>query len=88
MRVRGLKKSFGKLNAVDGLDVDFHEDEITAFLGHNGAGKSTTIKLLTGLCKFRAKRVLTMTTSALKTHTSIITSLSLIRFSPRFSPRT
>ena len=31
------------------LDVDFYENQITSFLGHNGAGKSTTIQLLTGL---------------------------------------
>ena len=47
--VRGLRKSFGKIKAVDGLDVDFLDNQITGFLGHNGSGKSTTISLLTGL---------------------------------------
>jgi ATP-binding cassette, subfamily A (ABC1), member 3 len=52
--VKNLKKDFiradGTLKvAVDGLNVDFHKNEITSFLGHNGAGKSTTISLLTGL---------------------------------------
>ena len=51
---KSLRKTFtradGKLlNAVDGLTVDFYENQITSFLGHNGAGKSTTISLLTGL---------------------------------------
>lgn len=47
--VRALRKGWGSVAAVDGLTVDFYADEITAFLGHNGAGKSTTLKLLTGL---------------------------------------
>ena len=52
--VKLLSKHFvnndGKINkAVDGLSVDFYENQITSFLGHNGAGKSTTISLLTGL---------------------------------------
>eukprot|EP00605_Chrysophyceae_sp_TOSAG23-4_P002817 GSChrysophyteH1.ASY1.ANO1.3102.1 assembled CDS len=52
--IKNLKKYFTRTNgtvnrAVDGLSVDFHEDQITSFLGHNGAGKSTTISLLTGL---------------------------------------
>ena len=52
--IKKLKKEFvrndGSINkAVDGLTVDFYENQITSFLGHNGAGKSTTISLLTGL---------------------------------------
>jgi ABC-type transport system involved in cytochrome c biogenesis ATPase subunit len=47
--IRGLRKEWGSLKAVDGLTVDFMDNQITGFLGHNGAGKSTTIKLLTGL---------------------------------------
>ena len=52
--VKSLSKHFvnndGKVNrAVDELTVDFYENQITSFLGHNGAGKSTTMSLLTGL---------------------------------------
>ena len=47
--IHGLCKQWGSLSAVDGLSVDFMDNQITGFLGHNGAGKSTTIKLLTGL---------------------------------------
>jgi ATP-binding cassette subfamily A (ABC1) protein 1 len=41
--------SRGNNHALKGLSVNFYENEITAFLGHNGAGKSTTMHLLTGL---------------------------------------
>ena len=48
--VRGLRKAFADGTvAVDGLDLDLFRGEISVVLGHNGAGKSTTIALLTGL---------------------------------------
>src|SRR5918996_3505149 len=49
--VRGLKKSFGTLEAVKGIDFDVKPGEIFGFLGPNGAGKSTTIKILCTLTK-------------------------------------
>jgi ABC-2 type transport system ATP-binding protein len=48
---RGLTKSFGRVTAVTGLDVDVRSGEIYAFLGRNGAGKTTTIRLLLGLIR-------------------------------------
>ncbi|GAM22412.1 hypothetical protein SAMD00019534_055870 [Acytostelium subglobosum LB1] len=51
--IRNLKKQFqtgdGVRTAVDGLYLDMYQDQIHAFLGHNGAGKSVTIGMLTGL---------------------------------------
>ncbi|HUI64151.1 MAG TPA: ATP-binding cassette domain-containing protein [Bacteroidota bacterium] len=44
--VRGLRKRFGELNAVDGISFDVKQGNVFAFLGPNGAGKSTTIKML------------------------------------------
>ena len=44
--VRGLKKSYGDLEAVRGIDLEVAPGEIFGFLGPNGAGKSTTIKIL------------------------------------------
>jgi drug efflux transport system ATP-binding protein len=49
--VRGLTRRFGDFVAVDGLDFDVREGEIFGFLGSNGAGKSTTIRMLCGLLK-------------------------------------
>jgi ABC-2 type transport system ATP-binding protein len=45
----GLTKQFGKLVAVDHLDIRVRRTEIYGFLGPNGSGKSTTIRLLCGL---------------------------------------
>jgi ABC-2 type transport system ATP-binding protein len=47
--VHNLVKSFGTINAVDGVSFDVGAGEIFAFLGPNGAGKTTTIKILTTL---------------------------------------
>lgn len=44
--VRGLKKSYGDIEAVKGIDFDVDEGSLFAFLGVNGAGKSTTINIL------------------------------------------
>jgi ABC-2 type transport system ATP-binding protein len=49
--VRGLTKNFGKVRALDGLDLTVHEGEVHGFLGPNGAGKSTTIRILLGVVK-------------------------------------
>jgi ABC-2 type transport system ATP-binding protein len=47
----GLRKSFGKTTALDGLDLNVRTGEVHAFLGPNGAGKTTTIRILLGLLR-------------------------------------
>jgi ABC-2 type transport system ATP-binding protein len=47
--VSGLHKSFGKTQALAGLDLDVEAGEVHGFLGPNGSGKSTTIRVLLGL---------------------------------------
>jgi ABC-2 type transport system ATP-binding protein len=46
--VRGLRMSYGAMEAVRGIDLDVHRGEIVAFLGPNGAGKTTTVEILEG----------------------------------------
>ena len=46
---RGLKKHFGDVKAVDGLDLEVASGECFGLLGPNGAGKTTTIEILEGL---------------------------------------
>ncbi len=47
IHAEGLVKRFGKLTAVDGLDLSLNKGEIYGFLGPNGAGKTTTVRMLT-----------------------------------------
>lgn len=57
IRARALAKHFGDLQAVAGLDLDIASGEFFAFLGPNAAGKTTTIRMLTGLLKPTAGQV-------------------------------
>jgi polyether ionophore transport system ATP-binding protein len=47
----GLRKSYGKVVALDGLDLRVAGGEVHGFLGPNGAGKTTTIRILLGLLR-------------------------------------
>jgi ABC-2 type transport system ATP-binding protein len=49
IEVRGLKRRFGDIYAVDGIDFEVRRGEIFGLLGANGAGKSTTFRMLCGL---------------------------------------
>lgn len=48
LRATGLRKSFGGVEVLHGVDVEVRGGRVLALLGENGAGKSTTIKILTG----------------------------------------
>ena len=53
----GLVKTFGRVRALDGLDLTVHTGEVHGFLGPNGSGKSTTIRVLLGLLRADAGSV-------------------------------
>jgi ABC-2 type transport system ATP-binding protein len=46
--VRGLRKRYGDVTAVDGIDLSIRKGEVLGLLGPNGAGKSTTVEILQG----------------------------------------
>ncbi|MFI7676183.1 ABC transporter ATP-binding protein [Actinophytocola sp. NPDC049390] len=48
IKVRGLRKSYRGVTAVDGVDLDIRRGEVFALLGPNGAGKTTTVEILEG----------------------------------------
>ena len=48
IEVKGLKKNYGDLQAVRGLDLQIEQGEIFSLLGPNGAGKTTTVEILEG----------------------------------------
>ena len=48
VRVRGLRKAYGELQALDGVDLTVARGEVLALLGPNGAGKTTLVEILEG----------------------------------------
>lgn len=52
---RGLVKTFGKLRAVDGINLDVPRGMIFAILGPNGAGKTTLMRMLATLSRPRRR---------------------------------
>ena len=49
LQVRGLKKHFGHLEVLRGIDIDIHKGEVVAVIGPSGSGKSTFIRCLNRL---------------------------------------
>ena len=48
LRLSSIKKRYGGVVALDGVSIDFPRNSITAIVGDNGAGKSTTLKIISG----------------------------------------
>ena len=66
IKVRNLVKRFGKFVANDNLNFDVYEGEIFGFLGANGAGKTTAIRILSGLSEPTSGEVMVAGFDALK----------------------
>jgi ABC-2 type transport system ATP-binding protein len=49
IRTHGLAKRYGVITAVDGIDLDVRQGDVYGFLGANGSGKTTTLRMLLGL---------------------------------------
>jgi ABC-type sugar transport system ATPase subunit len=49
LRLKGISKSFGPVQALSGIDLDVPAGEVTALVGDNGAGKSVLIKCIAGI---------------------------------------
>ncbi len=58
LRIEHLTKSYGEKKAVDDLSLVIQPGEIFGFIGHNGAGKSTTLKSAVGILKFDAGKIM------------------------------
>ncbi|SAK91187.1 ABC transporter [Caballeronia hypogeia] len=49
LKIKGLKVSYGGIQAVKGVDLEIEQGELVTLIGANGAGKTTTMKAITGL---------------------------------------
>src|SRR3954468_7046057 len=49
LALEGVSKSFGPVQALEGVDLEVHRGEVVALGGDNGAGKSTLVKIIAGI---------------------------------------
>jgi ABC-2 type transport system ATP-binding protein len=83
---RSLSKSYGRINAVDGIDLDVDEGQIFGFLGPNGAGKSTVIKMLTTLIQPTSGEISVLEIDAIKESLSIRKKIGVVLQQPSYEP--
>lgn len=57
LEIKGLEAGYGRIRALLGIDLEVHKGQIVAVLGANGAGKSTTLKTISGLVRASAGTV-------------------------------
>ena len=58
LEIQALKIAYGGINAVKGIDLHVNEGEMVALIGANGAGKTSTLKAISGVLTPSAGRVL------------------------------
>ncbi|HEX6844090.1 MAG TPA: ATP-binding cassette domain-containing protein, partial [Actinomycetota bacterium] len=79
LEVRGVRKAFGGLAALDGLDFHVDEGEIVSIIGPNGAGKSTVFNVVTGLYALDEGDILFRDESILGVPPHLIVKLGIAR---------
>ncbi len=86
-----VKKNFGKLEALKGIDLTIEEGEFFALLGPNGAGKSTLINILAGLAKPSSGSIKVMSYDVIQDYQNARRSLGIVPqelvFDPFFNVR-
>ncbi len=86
IETEGLTRRFGRLAAVDGLNLRVPQGSIYGFLGPNGAGKTTTIRLLLGLIRPTAGRVQLFGTSLQKNAATVLAQIGSLVETPAIYP--
>ncbi len=78
IKIENLRKSFGEIRAVDDLSFEVRKGELFAFLGVNGAGKSTTISMICGQLKADFGSVLICGKDAFRERAEITKTLGVV----------
>ena len=91
IRLEGLRKTYGAVRALDGLDLTVEAGTVFGFLGPNGAGKTTTLRILTGLATATAGRAWVAGVEAQPGRTALAARVGYLAEAPAFygwmSPR-
>jgi ABC-2 type transport system ATP-binding protein len=80
--VEGLSKRFGRRLAVDNLTFQVQQGSVCGFLGRNGAGKSTAIRLMMNLLDPTAGRVTLLGLDSRRDHTAVMSRVGYVSESP------
>ena len=86
LEVRDLKKCFGKRKIIDGIDLTIQEGDIYGFLGKNGSGKTTTIKMLLNLIHASSGSIKLMGYDVKEDYENAIESVGVVVDIPKFYP--
>jgi ABC-2 type transport system ATP-binding protein len=86
IRVEGLYKSFGEVQALDGLTLSVEPGSVFGFLGPNGAGKTTTIRILIGLARPDSGRAWVNGTEVTNNHRQVAMHVGYLPQDPMFYP--
>jgi len=81
-----LSKSYGAVNAVDGIDLSVNYGKIFGFLGPNGAGKTTTIKLLTTLIPPTTGSIKILGLNAIRSPLEVRKKIGVVLQQPSYEP--
>lgn len=81
-----LSKSYGVINAVDGINLSVNYGKIFGFLGPNGAGKTTTIKLLTTLIPPTAGSMKILGMDAIRSPLEVRKKIGVVLQQPSYEP--
>ncbi|MDB4541069.1 ATP-binding cassette domain-containing protein, partial [Akkermansiaceae bacterium] len=84
LRVKDLKKRFAGKDALKGVSFEVQKGEIYGLLGHNGAGKSTTVGIILGMVSADGGEVEVGGVSVLDDHTSALKKVGAIFEAPAF----
>ncbi len=86
VRTHGLTRRFGKQLAVDGVDLEVPHGAVYGFLGPNGSGKTTTIRMLLGLLRADAGRIEVLGESMPAASTRVLPRVGALIEGPAFHP--
>ena len=58
LKIENLEVAYGNIKAIKGISLEVNKGEIVTLIGSNGAGKSTTLRAISGILKARAGRIM------------------------------
>lgn len=86
IRIENLVKKYGEHHVLKGININVNKGEIYGFLGHNGAGKSTTMNILSGLIKFQSGNCIINDVDISKNRKSVVKNIGYLPEDPKFYP--